>query len=209
MKKYAFTLAETLLTMTIIGICAAMLIGTIKNVNPSGQADAIMAKKAVTTFTDATRQIMVHYTKNFKMNDVYKDTQKTEPCTDETCLFNLYGQFVQISKILTSENAGGFGTSVGIYGQLNDGLVFGLKYKPACDINEELNTTPPGPDDPAGSIAPTTPVVKACGVIYYDVNGKKGPNVNGRDRFAMPIFKSTGVRIPAPKASANPTPPAP
>ena len=46
MKKYAFTLAETLLTMSIIGICAAMLITTIKNINPSGQADAIMAKNA-------------------------------------------------------------------------------------------------------------------------------------------------------------------
>ncbi len=205
MKKYAFTLAETLLTMTIIGICAAMLISTIKNVNPTGQADAIMAKKAVTTFTDATRQIMVHYAKNFKMNDLYNDAEKTDACKNATCLFNLYGKFVQISKTLDATSAGNFGTSVGVYGQVSDGLVFGLKYDQSCGIGETIFTAPAS-EDVNGSAPVSTTVSGACGIIYYDVNGKKGPNIDGKDRFAMPIFKATGVRIPSPKAEDKTTP---
>ena len=111
MKKYAFTLAETLMTMAIIGVCAALMITSIKNVNPTGQADAIMAKKAVTTFADSTRQIMVHYAKNFKMNDVYSDKEKTQPCKNATCLFNIYGKFVQITKQLSADEAGNFDTT--------------------------------------------------------------------------------------------------
>ncbi len=205
MKKYAFTLAETLLTMTIIGICAAMLISTIKNVNPSGQADAIMAKKAVTTFTDGTRQIMVHYAKNFKMNDLYTDSEKTKACTTAACLFDLYGKFIQISKTLDADTAGNFGTGVGVYGQVSDGLVFGLKYDQKCAIGETIFTAPAS-GDVSGSDPVSTTVSGACGIIYYDVNGKKGPNIDGKDRFAMPIFKATGIRIPSPKASTTTTP---
>ena len=204
MKKYAFTLAETLLTMSIIGICAAMLITTIKNINPSGQADAIMAKKAVTTFTDDTRQIMVHYTKNFKMNDIYSDSAKTTACTDATCLFNLYGKFIQISNVLSAENAGAFGTGVGVYGRITDGIVFGLKYNNACNINETIFTAPAS-EEAQNATASSTTVSGACGIIYYDVNGKKGPNVDGKDRFAVPIFKATGVRIPSPTAAKTPS----
>jgi len=200
MKKYAFTLAETLLTMTIIGICAAMLITSIKNVNPSGQANTIMAKKAVTTFTDATRQIMVHYTKNFKMNDIYKDSAKTDACTDAVCLFNLYGKFIQISKVLDAEAAGNFGTGVGVYGQVTDGLVFGLKYDKDCGIGETIFTAPVS-DEVQGTAPVSTAVSGACGIIYYDTNGKQGPNIDGKDRFAVPIFKASGVRIPSPQAS--------
>lgn len=199
MKKHAFTLAETLMTMAIIGICAAFMITSIKNVNPSNQADGIMAKKAVATFTDATRQVMVHYTKNFKMNDVYKDAEKTAACTDGACLFNLYGKFVQITKTLDADSAGNFGTGVQAYGQVSDGLLFGVKYTPKCDINETLFTAP-ATEDVSGGLPVSTPVSGACGIIYYDVNGKKGPNIDGRDRLAMPIFKATGVRIPSPKA---------
>ena len=34
-KKHGFTLAETIITLAIIGVCAAMLITTIKNINPN------------------------------------------------------------------------------------------------------------------------------------------------------------------------------
>ncbi len=208
MKKYAFTLAETLMTMAIIGVCAALMITSIKNVNPTGQADAIMAKKAVTTFADSTRQIMVHYAKNFKMNDVYSDKEKTEPCKNATCLFNIYGKFVQITKQLSADEAGNFGASSSVYGQLVDGLVFGVRYDPtACSIStsEADNIYASPADDSNGATTTKLIVSGACGMIYYDTNGKKGPNVNGKDRFAIPIFKSTGARIPSPKASEEPT----
>ena len=47
MKKHAFTLAETLLTLAIIGICAAMTVPSIKNLtNSTREQEAdVMAKK--------------------------------------------------------------------------------------------------------------------------------------------------------------------
>ncbi len=58
-KAWRFTLAETLITLAIIGVCAAMLITTIKNINPNEASNLVMARKAVGTFTEATRQVLL------------------------------------------------------------------------------------------------------------------------------------------------------
>lgn len=199
MKKYAFTLMENLLAMAIIGICATLMITSIKNVNPTGQANAIMAKKAVTTFTGATKQMMIHHAKSFKMNDVYTDTAKTSRCSNSQCLFNLYGKFVQITKSLNEDEAGNLGPTGTVYGQLADGLVFGIRYDSACSIVTTADNIYTYSADDAIKLVVTNSK-KACGLIYYDVNGKKGPNKNGEDRFALPIF-SSGIQIPSVAAS--------
>jgi len=68
MKKYGFTLAETLITLAIIGICAAMLITTIKNINPNEKSNIVMARKIVGNFTEATKQVLLFNSKTKKIN---------------------------------------------------------------------------------------------------------------------------------------------
>ncbi len=69
-KKHGFTLAETLITLAIIGVCAAMLITTIKNINPNEASNLVMARKAVGTFTEATRQVLLFNSQTKKMDNL-------------------------------------------------------------------------------------------------------------------------------------------
>ena len=197
MKKHAFTLAETLLTLAIIGICAAMTVPSIKNLtNSTREQEAdVMSKKIITNFSGASSQILMTQSKTRRMNDI--------GCNDATDLFNLYGKFLQISAVMDkSDIPNGFNGDV--VGRLADSSIFGLEYDKACNISKTGLTVLPGK---SGSNA-TSPVVinatKACGIIYFDTNGVKGPNTDGIDRFAVPIFKS-GVKIPSVTASASPS----
>ncbi len=195
MKKHAFTLAETLLTLAIIGICAAMTIPSIKNLtNGTREMEAdVMAKKIITNFSGATSQILMTKSKTRRMNDI--------GCDNATDLFNMYGKFLQISAVMNkSDIPNGFNGTV--IGRLADGSIFGLDYDKTCSTAKTGLIVLPGKSGSTPAPAVTADTSKACGIIYFDTNGIKGPNTDGIDRFAVPIYKS-GVRIPSATATKS------
>jgi len=198
MKKHGFTLAETLLTLTIIGVCAAMMVTSIKNIDTKGKTYTIAARKAVSSFSDATKQVLLYNSKAKRMNDLYTDSSKTTACAKEACLYTLYGKYLQITKTLDSGSLPGGSTG----GRLIDGVTFGLSYSKTCELSGSLYQMPVT-DEAGGAVA--VPVKGACAIIYYDVNGAAAPNIDGVDKFAIPVFE-TGVKLQSAAASTPATP---
>ena len=77
-----FTLAEVLITLSIIGVVAAITIpALVTNVDlDRKQADAVV-KKTITAINDATKQNVLLETTSHKMNDV--------GCDNEDCIRTL------------------------------------------------------------------------------------------------------------------------
>ncbi len=185
MKKYGFTLAETLITLAIIGICAAMLITTIKNINPNEKSNIVMARKIVGNFTEATKQVLLFNSKTKKMDDI--------GCNDTACVTDLYAKYLQVTRKL-STNTIGLGGSCSPVGELIDGSMFCIEYDKDCGISETNPVQILPPDEGV-----TTDVIVSdgtCAMIYYDVNGSEKPNLAGKDQFVIPVRK-TGVRVQA------------
>lgn len=194
-KKQGFTLAETLLTLAIIGICAAMLITTIKNMNPTERSNLIMARKAVGNFTEATKQVLLFNSSTKKMDNLScgeskdNDTDATKQANAK-CVLELYAKYLQVTKIKSADSTGLGGQ---YFGELIDGLSFGIEYDSRCNLHEgeTMQVLPP-----SEGVLSDVIVSGACAMIYYDVNGNEKPNIVGKDRFVIPVRKS-GVKIQA------------
>lgn len=204
LKKGAFTLAETLITLSIIGICAAMVVTTLTLINPSDKANLSLAKKATVNFSNATRQILMMHSKSRKMTGVYKEGLSGDFCENSQCMFDLLSQYLQVTERISSsnkpENLKGDTT-----GKLSDGIVFSVSFDPTCTLTAKVDDDGAGgatdnrihvlPSEDSSAQNEPISVEGACGFIYYDTNGTAKPNTPGKDQFALPIFK-TGARIP-------------
>lgn len=202
-KKQGFTLAETLITLAIIGVCAAMLITSIKNVNPNEISNLVMARKVVGNFSEATKQVLLFNSRTKKMDNL---TYNGTACNGGQCITQLYGKYLQVTKISTSNPTGLGGTGSGgsgnctHVGELVDGALFCIQYNRNCNIADGTTVQVLPPDE--GTISEVV-VSGACAMIYYDVNGAKGPNKVGTDRFVIPVRKA-GVKFSATTTAPSP-----
>jgi len=194
MKKQAFTLAETLITLAIIGVCAAMLITTIKNINPNQASNVVMARKAVGNFTEATRQVLMFNSKTKKMDDI-------TGCANSECLTELYGKYLQLTKMSNANPTPDAPLGGSYFGEMVDGLIFGIDYNTECKLRESQTVEVLPPDE---GFTSEVIVSGACALIYYDVNGKKSPNKVGADRFVIPV-KKAGIKMSATKQNNDPS----
>ncbi len=189
LKRYGFTLAETLITLAIIGICAAMIIPSLQNVNKNTSETeiSVRAQKTLTAFTNAASQIIMNNTKTKKLDNIYLE-DGTTICSNTTCFFNLLGKYVQITKETVKENIEDGNNFPGAkYGVLSDGTIFGLTFTGGkCESSLKSAVSLPGSEP--------VDFKNLCGYIYYDANGPKKPNVIGKDRFVIPIYK-TGIKL--------------
>lgn len=162
MKKKAFTLAEVLITLGIIGVVAALTIPTLVQRN-TNEGNVVTLKKIYGTLDSAFEQFEVEnnvaypgegglltpancdeFIKEFFKVSVDCGTQKGKPCFADTYK-NINGTTVGVNSILDSS-----GYSV----MLSDGTAISI-----------------GGWDPY--------------YITVDTNGPKGPNIIGRDLFSI------------------------
>ena len=180
-KLFAFTLAEVLITMGIIGIIAEMTIPTLMQ-NAEITSDRAAFKKAYSVFDQATRQIV---------NDYGGNISSVITTYDESLMY-LYTPYFAIQKICPESSANGVcwhndgdwkrldntdfsraddGVENGLKSYdpagfiLNDGMLVRVYSHRACSIYL--------PDD--------------CGYFFIDVNGFKPPNRVGRDIFGIHV----------------------
>ena len=168
MKKFnAFTLAEVLITLGIIGVVAAMTMPTLMN-STNGAQYKTAYKKALSVLSQAV-------VLNVALDD-YDLSQATETSTKATdgssaSLYNLFNNRMNVVKTMVGTegtNASGWESGDAKFGSkassnftlfFNDGIVFSFKKTDGkCSLGEKGNERD-----------------NACfGVI--DVNGEKNPN---------------------------------
>ena len=169
LKHAAFTLAEVLITLGIIGVVAAMTMPTLIN-NYQKKAAITAAKKAYSTLSQAYTQLV---------ND---NGEGLSVCSinNSECLGKLFAPYLKSlngnGKLYTpsSEKAEGCWEDNDI-GMVNEthycfSAVDGISY----DFDMEFQEAN-----------------KKQALIYVDINGLKRPNKFGKDRFAFIVLNST------------------
>lgn len=182
-KVTAFTLAEVLIVIGIIGIVAQMTIPTLVN-NVQDAQYKTMYKKAFTTLNQVLMTIA---------SDNGGSVKNLCAVDDATCLRDIFAQKLNSVKQCDAGNVDNkcwpaswtrlngdagwatSGTSTALI--LNDGTsIMFSTFKPNCDYIQN----PPGG---------TT--LAECGAISIDINGIKTPNKIGRDIFLVHILENS------------------
>ena len=206
-KAIAFTLAETLVVMGIIGVVAAL---TIPNLNQStGDREKVAKlKKVYSNLEDAFGRATAVYgpIDEWFINDNNNNVTMSERFA------NRVTEFMKISKNCPSDENGCMATVP--YKDLDGnatGLNFveGALYKShpkylfadgtaiAFDIiNGSCN------EDYSSSDTTNNPLREGCGGFYVDIDGAKGANTIGKDLFLFYITK-TGVYPMGSKLSSD------
>ncbi len=182
-KAIAFTLAETLVVMGIIGVVAAL---TIPNLNQStGDREKVAKlKKVYANLTDAFGRATAVYgpVDEWFINDASGSTHQR--------FADRMTEFMKISKSCGTDESGCFPDS---------------EYKTLDDESEETPTN--WSDEPMYLLADGTAVdfyifskdcsspqgqlsKEMCGYIYVDIDGVKGSNTSGKDYFQFVVAKS-------------------
>lgn len=173
----AFTLAEVLITLGIIGVVAAITIPTLIAKNQKTQTLAGLKKSYA--------MLQTMYQKALTDNGDITSWGLDGGATSETNLYNTFAQYLNISKScgitdtpsqcwaygynLDGSNGADYPRTGCIYALLNDGSSLALR------------------DLTSGGV----PYVH----IYIDMNGLKGPNKWGIDRFAFEIMTENNYKL--------------
>lgn len=181
-KSRAFTLAEVLITLLIIGVVASLVVPNLINDSQNEELNALL-KKNYSAFTNAAKLMMNDYGGN--LIGVFNSEQD---------MYNKFGNYIIFSKICPAGSTecfyAGTNTWKNLYGDdgsydhtttrtgiLNDGTAVRFTF-------ESLSC--------ATSHGAGSPAEFSCGYVEIDVNGYKKPNIMGRDIFFFWITK-TGV----------------
>lgn len=188
-QSYAFTLAEVLITLGIIGIVAAMTIPSLI-ANTQKGAYASGAIKYQSVFQNAIAKYMADNSYgNLLQSDLFNnggasaagtqkvwDALKTYFILSKDCVMAVgQGCFPSNLKFLNNTDVAGPNKNPDTYsdfakGIFNDGAMIYL-YDEGGNCNTDR------------SISHTGELLTECGYMFIDVNGMKSPNKYGRDIF--------------------------
>lgn len=186
-KRFGFTLAEVLITLTIIGVIAAMTIPTLLS-STSDQEYKTGLKKAISTINQAIT--MQYALEGTNMSD-YTTQTGTNIFSDNGLVKELFQQRMQVISTTTQRGTKGYGnTSTGnaaLY--LSDGMVIEF----------------PSAFEAANKSRSCTQAADCLYTILVDVNGDKGKcnvatettltsdKVKPKDCFPLDVY-ADGVR---------------
>jgi len=178
--KKAFTLAEVLITLVIIGIVAAMTIPTLIN-NSNKQEYVSKLKKTYSALAQVTNQVVSEHgsPKNWVTSvDYVYGLYKSKLVNVKDCGGNS-GCFNQSIKYL---NGGHFGNSWN-----------GASYHKKLILNDGTQLLIGGGTSDFSSDCSVLSLGKTqniCQVFYVDINGEKNPNQWGRDIFGFVLTEN-------------------
>lgn len=181
----AFTLAEILITLGIIGVVAAM---TIPSIIQNAQEKAIVSqlKKAYSTLSQAV-SLAIQNNGTVDTWDIgnYGDTGKAI-----NILTNLT-PYLKIIKTCTGPVSNGcnpnnsYALSGGAYAWNWDNVQYRAELSDGTYLYVLNGTT-----SCVSNFGNTTELKQGCGYIYSDVNGSKPPNTIGKDVFLFYLLKN-------------------
>ena len=206
MKK-AFTLAEILICMAIIGALGVVLMRSISNQNFDEKEYALKAHKAMRLIDEASAQIIQSEVEQvpagaFMINTAgsweYVICSAANSCTNKATsqkLIDLYKKYIKFESTTSNfkSNYTGYSSApTSIYGAKIPGEIYiGME----VNSNNSITACPSTVYIPASElktnetfVASTTANTsdkKCWGKIYIDTNGKKGPNELGKDVYVF------------------------
>ena len=205
-RRVAFTLAEVLITLGIIGIVAAMTIPTlVKNYQ-----EKVMVTKVKQAHSQLMNAIQLYVAQNNCQNILCLfDTSKT---SDEVAAE--LASVIKTAKICKSGDNDDYCKSYalksnspynidGIYAAsdamsaegriyLPNGIIFCVRQKTECIRTYEIIIRDENGDD-TGERAEG--IINSCAVVYFDTNNTNEPNQFGADVFRYDV-QNTGIIVP-------------
>lgn len=174
-RNKAFTLAETMITLTIIGIIAALTIPTLLN-NINDNWSLNKWKQSYSEISRATILLNTQYGSiDFTSNDTMRnDYEKVMSFTKKDTWNNLAAPKYLYYKN-QSQQGWDSSTDTTPSARLSNGVV--VEFTTYGDSGGGVCTTPIGN------------LTEICGHIRSDINGKKAPNMVGEDLFVTWIVK--------------------
>ena len=201
--KNAFTLAEILIVMVIIGIIAVILIQTLNPNRYSEKTNIANARKAIELIKQATSQMIELEKEQIPTgtfmtrpagSDSWEITILNEDGNDASVedIVNLFGNYIKYeSDVIDFCNFTSFCNNENVKGaKVAGGIYIGFEKFDDTDIDDCPAYYMPNSENQIS--APTTldkttgefDKVKQCwGKVYIDVNGIKGPDTEGQDVF--------------------------
>ena len=191
MKKSAFTMAEVILVMLILGIIAAIMITTNKEKLPTYTGFLINAKKVVSEIDSATSNILTKHTYSGDFNvlidlDNPYEQFDTKDSSSSSKLAALYKKYMASTRRKCESIDADKCTCAGDNsrdGVPSNASSFYLKDGTCIAIaagSQTFNSIIPGEKAPIN-------VNTKNGMIFIDVNGANEPNSIGRDQFLIPL----------------------
>lgn len=176
LKSKAFTMAEAVLVMTILGIIATIMIQNLRPAQFKEKGLSVLAKTVYGDLDTALSEILVNNTPYNQLNSLYNVGQSSDTFSMATA--GKGGEFIKLLKtyMRTSRTECESWLPADEVMTLKNGACIGVK---SGSVTEE--TWIPGETDKTDSATYT------YGMIYLDTNGEEEPNVFGKDRFAIPL----------------------
>lgn len=182
-KKTAFTLAEILIVLLIIGIVASMTIPSVLQ-NTQNMEFKVAWKQNYAIFAQATKQLAINnggtmvgaFNSNNSFRNAYlpyfnyiKTCPKQTPPQSNTCWYSAGLAHELSGDVFTDDYTGKTGMI------LNNGAMVVIDLESiTCEDTYSIND-----DD--------------CGSIKIDVNGEKGPNTIGKDIFGLLVLRNGNI----------------
>ncbi|MBR6298245.1 MAG: hypothetical protein IKR34_03275 [Candidatus Gastranaerophilales bacterium] len=181
LKYKAFTMAEAVLVMTILGIIATVMITTIKPARFKEQGYKVLAKSVYASIDTAVTQILVDKAPFNKLDQVYKSGSSTELFNMNESDSSQNEEFIKLLKDYMATARGDIPNVCNKTGYssilLKNGACIGVI---AGTTSEQIETWIPGEES-------SSQMYLSYGNIFVDINGDDEPNVLGKDQFNIPL----------------------
>lgn len=176
MSKNAFTLFEAMIVMVVIGTLAGVLLSIARPTNLKQEAFQKAGLELYRHIDFATKQIMIKNSPIYSLDRVISSNGtefSIEKEEDAKYFLELYKKYLLVKR--SDKNI--------IEGKiiLRNNATFEIKLNGDCTKEATGLYNPMLPN--------TSRAPKSCGLIYYDVNGDKEPNILGVDKYIVAIGK--------------------
>lgn len=205
--KKAFTMAEAILVMTILGIIATIMITTLKPAQFKEDALRTLGRKVMSEIDTAMSQVAINDSQDGKMSSLLVDETSgntfsfaSTTAAHATRLEKILKKYLTTTRTAVSATSfcGATVSSTTFSFALKDGACLGVKMGASAYTSQFPGET--------GSTAITATSKDEdgqtlLGSLYIDTNGDDEPNVFGKDRFAFPVAVS-GIYYETPNAGS-------
>jgi prepilin-type N-terminal cleavage/methylation domain-containing protein len=189
-KNKGFTLAELLLALTVIGVVASLtipdLISSIENKNHS-----TAFVKTYSVLTQATNKMKDDNDGSLLNIFTHNDAAVDAYCEYLTCVKrcssgNTFGDcFVDVANAEMKDSDGNIATLPVAFGGGNTDVYSGIVLADGVHLIERF--------DGSGAACDGVNPDNYCGIFFIDINGRKAPNVTGKDIFSVIVTADRGV----------------